>query len=228
MKNMNLKHAVVLSVVAMSTSALASQTSVYGKRYCEIVYSKNYMDFYVYNSNNLHECPHAWWKGIDQNAVKKETNAQYVFLNGPRVWVVDDIVKQPVNYPTSHFKGKPLHLVGTFHSDFQSLLRRHGPYTDYKINRDQAYMLHKGREVVELVNPQGQVYVLHSLSMKKRAQSPNQISQLKNHIKLPTGWSFKSGNLNSDYRMASSGHVIHIVQDELENTYQMIGKDLLK
>lgn len=207
----------------------ADNVTVYGKRYCEIVYSKNYMDFNVYSSNNTHTCPHAWWKGMNEGSVKKDTNAQYVFLNGPRVWVVDDIVNhQPSKMPVSQFKGKPLHLVGSFHADFQSLLRNHGPYTDYKINRGQTFSVHKGREVVELINPQGKVYLLHSLSLKKRSQSPAQIAQLKQHLSLPKGWTFKSGNLSNDYRLSPSGNEIHIVQDEYDNTYQLIAKDVLK
>lgn len=226
-----MKHLKILAIGCMSLSfaVQANNVPVYGKRYCEIVYSKNYMDFHVYSSNNAHPCPHSWWRGIDESSVKKDTNAQYVFLNGPRVWVVDDIVNhQPAKMPVSQFKGKPLHLVGSFHADFQSLLRHHGPYTDYKINRDQTFSLHKGREVVELITPKGQVYLLHSLSLKKRSQSPAQISQLKQHLSLPKGWTFKSGNLSSDYHMTPSANAIHIVQDEYDNTYQLIGKDLLK
>jgi hypothetical protein len=226
MKHLSL---LALGFVGLTCSVYANNVPVYGKRYCEIVYSKNYMDFNVYSSNNAHSCPHSWWKGVNESGIKKDTNAQYVFLNGPRVWVVDDMVdNQPGKMPVSHFKGKPLHLVGTFHADFQSLLRSHGPYTDYKINRNQSFSIRKGREVVELINPKGQVYLLQSLSLKKRSQNPAQISQLKQHLALPKGWTFKTGQLSSDYRLAPSANAIHIVQDEHDNTYQLISKDLLK
>jgi hypothetical protein len=207
----------------------ADSTPIYGKRFCEIVYSKNFMDFYVYNSNTLHDCPQSWWKGLNQNILKKDVQASYVFLNGPRIWLVDDIENEPSKgRPVNQFRGKPLHLVGTFHSDFQSLLKHHGPYTDYKIDREQVYSLHKGRQIVEIINQKGQIYVLQSLSLKHRTQSPEQIAQLKQSIKLPKGWVMKTGAIQQDFKMLPEAHSIHVVQDEFENTYQMVNKDLIK
>jgi hypothetical protein len=208
---------------------IADSTPIYGKRFCEIVYSKNFMDFYVYNSNSLHDCPQAWWKGLNQNIIKKDVQASYVFLNGPRIWLVDNIENEPSKGRTvNQFRGKPLHLVGTFHTDFQTLLQNHGPYTDYKINREQVYSLHKGRQIVEIINQKGQVYVLQSISLKHRAQSLDNIVQLKQQIKLPKGWMMKMGALQEEYKMQPTAHSIHVIQDEFDNTYQMVYKDLIK
>jgi|LauGreDrversion4_2_1035121.scaffolds.fasta_scaffold372064_2 hypothetical protein len=210
-------------------SVIADSTPIYGKRFCEIVYSKNFMDFYVYNSNTLHDCPQSWWKGLNQNIIKKDVQASYVFLNGPRIWLVDKIDNEPSKARTvNQFRGKPLHLVGTFHTDFQTLLKHHGPYTDYKIDRDQVCSLHKGRMIIEIINQQGQVYILQSISLKHHMQTPDNIAQLKHQIKLPKGWFMKMGALPEDFKMRPQEHSIHVVQDEFDNTYQLVDKDLIK
>ncbi len=229
MRNAWMNQSTKMALFLLASSSIAhSSATVYGKRFCEIVYSKNFMDFYVYNSHALHDCPNAWWKGLNNSMIKKDMNAQYVFLNGPRIWMVDNIEQQKSSAASvNQFQGKPLNLVGSFHADFHSLLKNHGPYTDFEGSIQQVYSLNKGRQIVELVNDQGQVYVLQSISLKHRYQSPENISSLQPHLKLPSGWTFKTGALSQDYRMMPKNQMIHVVQDEYENTYQRIGKDLL-
>ena len=208
-------------------TSLHAATSVFGKRYCEIIYSPDYVDFYVFNTTTVNDCPAQWWKSLSTNNLKKELKASYVFLNGPRYWVIDEVTHIPVTPGTSVVNGMHLPMVARFHTDFQSLLRRHGPYVDYAVNRPQIYHFQSGREIFEIINPQGKVYVLHSISLKYKHQSVDTLAKLKQQIHIPKGWQFKSGNLNQALSLTPKDHTIHVVMDELENTYQLIEKDAL-
>ena len=204
------------------------QAGVLGKRYCEIVYSKNFMDFYVYRSSTESACPQSWWSKLKASILQKKYNARFVHLNGPRLWMVDDIqYHQHGKLETQNIEGQKLNLVGSFHPNLKMLFEHHGPYVEYQIHRAQSYTFNKGRYLLELVSPNGQVYVLQSLSLKYRKQSVDDITKLQEVLKLPKGWTIKQGTLSKNQMVSHPSQVMHIVQDELENTYQLAEKDLL-
>lgn len=210
----------------MGISIIANAASVHGQRYCEIVYSKDYMDFYVYSTHSVNQCPQPWWKTLNQKVITKHLGASYVFLNGPRIWVADEISNfNPSKKVT--INGANLPQVASFHSNLQSLLKRHGPFVDYEVKRPQIYHFHAGSKIYELVNPKGQVYVLNSISLKHRTQSLEHLEQLASQIKFPQGWKFKSGTINSELKLGPTNQDIHVVMDEFDNTYQMANTDPL-
>ncbi len=117
--------------------------------------------------------------------------------------------------------------MASFHSSLQSLLQRHGPYVDYHVDRNQIYHFQPGATIYELKNPQGEVYVMSSFSLKHRAQTLSGLGQLSTQLHLPRGWQFKSGTINHPLKlMPTQGH-IHVVMDELDNTYHKVTKDPL-
>jgi hypothetical protein len=202
--------------------------SLYGKRYCEIVSSENFSDFNIYNTNGLNDCPKSWWTNLKDHALQKKYHFKFVYLSGPRLWLIDSIQNQPNSRDLKNIEGQKLRKVATFHPQLSSLMSRHGPYTDYQIQRGQSYHFKKGRMVYELVNPQGKIYVLHSISLKHRTQVPGQLNHLAQSLKLPSGWQIKQGQINEDKVLRPIAQTIHVIQDDFENTYQLSNQDFLK
>lgn len=217
----------VIGLVAGAPGGFAHQ-DLLGKRYCEIIYSQDYIDFYVYNTTGVNSCSHQWWKTLSEKKLSRDLSANYVFLNGPRVWLIDKSEGVGDAKQSKSFQGSQLPMVASFHNNFQSLLKRNGPFVDYEVKRSQRYYFNKGRTIFEVVNPEGKAYVLHSISLKHQQQSIHSLSQLAKHIHLPSGWAFKSGTLNKELVLQPKNHMIHVVMDELENTYQQSESDPLK
>lgn len=207
--------------------SFAESKSIYGKRYCEIVSSSNYADFNVYNTYGLNDCPNHWWSGLKDTLLQKKYHLKFVHLNGPRVWLIDGISNGYSPSAIENFEGQQLRKVASFHPDFSSIMRSHGPYTDYLIEKEHAFEFNKGRMVYELINPKGQVYVLHSISLKHRYQSPTNLNHLMHSLKLPQGWRVKQGVIADAKVLKPSARQIHVIQDEYENTYQLTQKDFL-
>lgn len=203
--------------------------SLYGKRYCEIISSENYADFFVYNTNGLNNCPKSWWASLKDTVLQKKYHYKFVHLSGPRLWLIDSI-QNPSTSATDvkNFEGQNLRKVASFHPKLSSILDRHGPYTDYLIKRRQAYQFNKGRMIYELVNPQGKVYVMHSVSLKHQFRTPDNLYSLASSLKLPKGWRFKQGEIQEDKTLKPVAQTIHVIQDEFENTYQLTSRDFLK
>ncbi len=207
--------------------SFSDSKSVYGQRYCEIVSSSNYADFNVYNTYGLNDCPKHWWSGLKDQFIQKKYHFRFVHLNGPRIWLIDGISKDYSQSSIENIEGQRLRKVASFHPDFSSIIKRHGPYTDYLIEKDHEFQFNKGRLVYELINPKGQVYVLHSISLKHYNQTPANLNHLMHNLKLPQGWHIKQGIISDAKVLKPISRQIHVIQDDYENTYQLTQKDFL-
>jgi hypothetical protein len=217
---------VLSSLIAFLSPGLLFASEVYGQRFCEIVESRDYFEFKIYHKEN---CPLSWWQRLSVKQLQNQNHVSFIHLNGPRIWLVDEVKPSAfLGREVHHFSGLNLNLVGKFKPDFNRLLQKHGPYTDYHMHRDQVLRFHKGREILELISPKGQIYVIHSLSLKHQAQSPDHLEKVITYIHPPKGWQLKHGILNSDHELYATGHKVHVLQDELENTYQQTTGDWLK
>lgn len=209
--------------------SFSASDSLYGKRYCEIVSSANYADFNVYNTNGLNDCPKSWWGRLKDTVLQKKYNYKFVHLNGPRLWLIDSISSQDgSSNEVKNFEGQKLKKVASFHPDLTTIMKSHGPYTDYLIQRKHSYQINKGRTVYEIVTAQGKIYVLHSISLKRANQSPEKLNNLMHSLKLPKGWYVKQGVIHEDKSLKPTAQSIHVLQDEYENTYQLTSSDFLK
>ena len=218
-------HKYLLGIFAMLGSNWVLGQDVYGHRYCEIVASQDYREFKIFHKEN---CPLSWWQHLSEKRLETENHLSFIHLNGPRIWLADEIKSSHfLGHEAHQFSGMNLNLVAKFKPELNMLLQKHGPYTDYHIHRDQTYAFHKGRDIVELISPQGKIYILHSLSLKHQAQSPQHIDIIINRIHPPRGWYLKHGILSIQHQLQAQEHKVHVIQDELENTYQLSQSDWL-
>ncbi len=74
----------------------------------------------------------------------------------------------------------------------------------------------------ELISPKGRVYVMQSYS---QIVDPTlvyaDLIELGSRLKPPRGWHYRSRILDADLVAQSTG-MAHVIQDELQNTYQRL------
>jgi haloalkane dehalogenase len=100
-------------------------------------------------------------------------------------------------------------------------LRRH-PYTEQPVRRTTVYVWDQGREVYELVVPDGTTYVMQSYSL---AVDPTlteaDLPMLGSRLQLPEGWRYRARRIEEEWALEVDGEA-RVVQDELENSYQRV------
>jgi hypothetical protein len=209
-------------------SADAAPASMFDTRYCEI-FLVNLQGttgtVEVYNTVGLNLCPASQWDAMDTARLKAEHKVFAVILNGPRYWTTDSGKGGSSASPTVVTIGgmdtrKVAELKGTL-ADLAKLQAGAKPYTSGTVLRDNSWIFKAGREVYELVAPDGKVYIMQSYSQQvDRAQSAKDLPGLAARLKLPAGWSFRARKLAATLEIKATGKAT-MVQDELKNSYQL-------
>ena len=95
------------------------------------------------------------------------------------------------------------------------------PYTEHAIDRDTQWIYNAGSTVHELVGPGQRAYVMQSYchivdaTLDERA-----LATLGQRLHLPSGWSYRTRQLDAELNVRTVGGEAVVVQDELRNTYQ--------
>ncbi|ARG96231.1 hypothetical protein [Legionella micdadei] len=198
-------------------------------RYCEVIIRKTLTTFAVYNTWGLNHCPENLWKGITVTQIKKETGSSFVHLNGPRYWVIDGFINTNlINPAIKTFNGIAMREAGVLHLGLSELFSAGRPYQKHQVQRKTTWIYQSGKPVYELIDPQGNVFVMQSYSVQKVAQKENSLSQLGTKLKLPKGWQFKTGILKNTETIKAINQSAIVVQDDLLNTYQQSAHDVLQ
>lgn len=213
---------IVFGLFASSCCAV-SESEVFGQHYCEIVSTRDYTHFVIYNSANPNDCPRHWWSALKMMKLKRYLNANFIHLQGPNIWMVDKIIYPQSSISLTEVEGKKFQVVGRFHLEWTQLMQNHGPYVDYAINKDHILHWNQGRRIYQLRDPSGHYYVLYGLSHKSK-----NIEEWKNRLQLPKGWQMSEGILAQNYELEPNGQLIHVIQDNLDNNYQRLSKSLLE
>jgi hypothetical protein len=200
---------------------------VRGKRYGEIfviTHDASGISGAVYNSAGLNDLPQTQWQALNTDQLKQEFNADAVVLNGPRLWAMDSLSVEVLN--TGHitaFGGIQMRLVGILRIPDPSMLAAsRTPYTEHTIARDTTYEFAAGQPVYELVSPDGHVYVMQASSqIVDPTLTADQLATLASRLQVPAGWQYRARTLTQALVLHAAG-VAHILQDELQNTYQRV------
>ena len=90
------------------------------------------------------------------------------------------------------------------------------------MRRTTVYVWDQGREVYELVAPDGTTYVMQSYSL---AVDPTlteaDLPTLGARLQLPEGWRYRVRRIEEEWALEVDGEA-RVVQDELENSYQRV------
>ncbi len=195
-----------------------------GVRYGEVlaVYLRDTgLEAEVYGTQMLNDCPQELWETLDADAIAKDMGAIFVKLNGPRYWLLDGLgSKVAVVDPVfKDFNGIQMRRIATIPlgADFAA-----GPYVARNVNRGAVFFFDAGKTVYELVDPEGQAFVMQARCVGVDSSITEQsLETLGDRLALPAGWTYKSRMLDSELVIDTSATLATVVQDEFENTYTL-------
>ena len=100
-------------------------------------------------------------------------------------------------------------------------IHRH-PYSEQPVLRTTVYVYDTGRQVYELVAPDGTTYVMQSYSLQiDPTLTEAVLPRLGERLNLPEGWRYRARHLDHEWTLGVEGEA-RVVQDELENSYQRV------
>ena len=190
-------------------------------RYCEILLITRHglaATAGVYNTLGLNDCPEQQWKTLDPDQQKKENHADRVIMNGPRYFVMDrNALRNPG--PTRYFDGLQVRLVAQVEMEKSSSKRR--PYTENTVIRESQYVYEAGKNVYELLAPEGRSYIMQSYSVEVDPHlNEAALAGLSSRLTLPKGWQYRVRQLSEPLMVRNTGSKAYVLQDDLKNSYQ--------
>lgn len=190
-------------------------------RYCEILVVTRHGLFAtaaVYNTLGLNDCPEQQWKALKPDQLKKENNAYMVIMNGPRYFTMDRNALQTPG-PVSDFDGLQARLLARV--ELQKNSDKRLPYTENTVDRDSQYVYEAGKNVYELLAPDGRSYIMQSYSVE---MDPNlneaALADLSSRLTLPKGWQYRVRQLSEPLIVRNTGSKAYVLQDDFRNSYQ--------
>jgi hypothetical protein len=214
-----------------ATSKMTRFNNLRGMRYCEVFLlgadpkrDRLYADFFnttdLNNKSPMDTCPPDMWAKVDPEALKKQFDVLGVFKNGPRGWAMDRI-ELPAG-PVLTFDGWDARWMGHVDLPKDIDLNKKGSsaYKPTQVHRDSSMTFLAGRPVHILEDSQGVPWVMQAYS---DIVDPNltydDLAKLGDKLKLTPGWKYQVKVLDRDLTIRAVNGVAHIVQDDLENTY---------
>ena len=191
-----------------------------GDRYGEVilVHRKGFkLNGEVWATAGLNDCPENAWRALDPNAIRANSGAMAVVLNGPRYFLPNSVSTSRHQRPQRKFGDLEMRRVASVEID----PRRGGaPYTERTVQRTTTFFFNRGEEIYQLTSPDGHIYVMQSMS---QIVDPNltleQLPSLATRLKLPRGWKYEARKLDSELQLVANRQAV-VLQDDLSNTYQ--------
>ena len=198
-----------------------------GVRYGEVlaVYARNNrLEAEVYGTQMLNDCPAELWDTLVADDIAKDMGAAFVKLNGPRHWVLDGLGTKvaPVEPVLREFNGLLMRRIATLDLGESPAV---GPYTVRHVDRGAQFFWDAGKQVWELVDPDGTAYVMQALciGVDARMNEKGYLDALGSRLALPAGWIYRTRILDDELICDTTGNVAVVLQDEFENTYTLPG-----
>lgn len=202
-----------------------TKEGLYGVRYCEVLLLRSTGGEFsaeVWNTLGENDCPQAEWAELDATAIKTERGALAAILNGPRYWVLDSITSNiRKDAPETTFGSLGMFQAAVI--DFGTEAPNQTPYVERSVVRETVFGFAEGREIFELIAPDGTTYVMQAYSqIKDTTLTVDDLPRLDAAIDQPEGWTFAVRTLTEDLEVTSTDGVATVIQDELQNTYQRV------
>lgn len=195
---------------------------VFGKRYGEVLLVRmgaSGPEATVYNSFPLNDCPAPLWDALDAAAIAEENGAVAALLNGPRYWLMSGIEKRAGEpQPTKSFGGIEMIEQATV----QLSSSNPAPYSVNKVDRRAVFTFDVGRPVFELVDAEGQRWVMQTYSqVVDKNLNLDDLPGLASRLSLPPGWRYETRTLTEPLIVDTTQREAHVTQDELTNSYSL-------
>ena len=195
---------------------------VFGKRYGEVLLvriGEAGPEATVYNSFPLNDCPAQLWERLDADTIAKDNGAAAALLNGPRYWLMSHIAKKAGSpQPTAVFGGIEMIEQATV----QLSSSNPAPYSVNKVDRRAVFTFDAGRPVFELVDADGQRWVMQTYSqVVDKNLNLDDLPGLASRLSLPPGWRYETRTLTEPLIVDTTQRQAHVTQDELTNSYSL-------
>ena len=209
----------------MSTSSAERLiTDHRGTRYGEVLAVFSEGDTFmahVYGTQLLNDCPPELWNALDAATIAEDLGALMVKLNGPRHWMLDGLGTKgaPVEPVLREFDGLLMRRIAVLDLGTNPV---QVPYTVRHVDRQAVFFFDAGKEVHELIDPEGNAYVMQAYCV---SVDPNldqhSLPALGDRLEVPPGWTFRTRILDEELIVDTSETIATVIQDELENTYTL-------
>jgi len=174
----------------------------------------------VYNTTGINNCPPELWDELDTGKLAEELGALSVRLNGPKFWMMDT---QTVSFGEKvSFGGLEARWAATLDpAVVQSLEQGFEPYKVFTPKKTQKMVYAKGKPVFEIVDPDGNIYVLQAHGERFPMESLPKLGERLE--KLPEGWLFRTRILAEDLVLdLGPDQTIFGIGDEFRQYYTRI------
>ncbi len=194
------------------TMALTLQTlpNSRGYQYCELVFNYGEKGNDIYSTSPLAEAKLDWWDKLDVEALAKEFGAESVYKNGPQWWSMDEV---------GVMASEPVSVAGVdmvFGAHLPAGTLKIPKYTVFNPAKFQNLVWKKGKPVYQLVDPDGNVYVLQG----HKVPTDGLATLGKRFKQLPEGWEYRVEVPAADLVMnLTPDKPIPSVQDEFNQIY---------
>ena len=195
---------------------------VFGKRYGEVLLvevAESGPEATVYNTFPLNDCPAALWDKLDAQAIAGENGAAAALLNGPRYWLMSSIGKQSREAQERKTFGG-IEMIRQATVKLASM--NPAPYHVNRVDRKALFVFDAGREVYELIDPDGGRWVMQTYSQTVDATlSLEDLPALATRLSLPGGWRYEARTPLSPLRVDTTRTDAFVTQDDLANSYSL-------
>ena len=191
-------------------------------RYCEVlaVVDDGAFRADVYGTQGLNECPPSQWGALDPEAIREDLGALAIVMNGPRFWLIDSVKSFREPGEALSFGELEMRLIASVALSPGDLSQ--DPYQERSVVRDTEFVFVTGSEVYELIAPDGRVYVMQSYAqIVDDSLDEAALPGLGEALALPADWTYRTRMLDEDYVVVDQDGIATVVQDELQNTYQL-------
>lgn len=202
---------------------MAEQTGdVFGKRYGEVLLvhiGEEGPEATVYNSFPLNDCPAQLWDALDADLVARQNDAVAALLNGPRYWLMSSIEKDAAGpQEITSFGGIDMIRQATVKLSSMNP----APYSLNRVDRRTVFTFDAGRPVFELIDADGQRWVMQTFSQIVDANlTIDDLAGLGERLNLPTGWRYETRTLTEPLSVDTTNRDAHVTQDDLANSYSL-------
>lgn len=206
--------------------------NVRGTQYCEfnLIYA-NIENATLYtemwNATDLNNaadpknfCPADIWDKVDADKLAKEYDTLAAWKNGPRGWTMDWL-ELPVGEVTTFdgWQGRWF-ASPTLPKGVNVAVKGSSAYKPLIVKRKSSMTFNKGKPVFILDGPDGTPWVMQAWGkIVDPTLEYDDLAKLGDKLKPAEGWKFRTVVLDKDLTIVAVEGKAHLVQDELENSY---------
>ena len=216
-----------LAVAAPATAKPNITKGMYGDRYCEYLAIKGQSPKFtadVWNTYGLNDCPDERWRASDPNALASELGAVGVVLNGPRYWLIERAsieLEAGQGEVRTFSSGLDMRFIASVKVPVVNGVPSRAPYRETTVRRSNTFTWSRKNAVYELIDPKGRVYVMQAYSQITDPKlTIAKLPKLGKRLDLPKGWRYRTRTLDRALSLTTDGKAV-VVQDDLQNTYQL-------